>query len=178
MSDELKKASAGGKFYGSILLFLVFALLFWFGGLMAPAWHYFFPGEKDIDAKRAEARAAKLEALQKENDRKLTTYAWVDKDKQIVQIPIAEAMKLVVADLAAKPVKASAVKLENPYPYPDMLATPAPSGTTSPAAAASGSAAPAASGTAASGSTAPTPAATGTIAPAPGVPAATPTPGQ
>jgi hypothetical protein len=172
MSSELKKASVGGKFFGSIVLFLVFALAFW---IAVPAWRYFFPGEKGLDTKRAEARATKLEALQKDNDQKLTAYAWVDKDKQIVQVPIAQAMKLVIPELTAKKVQASAVKLENPYPHTDW-------DTTIPAA--TGSAAPAASGTAA-----PAPTISGTVGAGPSgavttgtlpsaAPAATPTPGQ
>lgn len=159
MSGDLKKATAGRKFLGSILLFLAFALIFGIGALC----HHLFPGmQENFDAKRGEARSEKLEALNKENEQKLTTYAWVNKDKQIVQIPIEQAMKLVAAELAVKPVNPSAVKVENPYPY-GLQDVPAP--------------APAVSGTApaTSGSTTPaSPAGSGTTtpAPAPPVPAA------
>lgn len=169
MTGDLKKATAGGKFLGSILLFLVFALLFGIGCML----HRFLPaGDKDLDVKRGDARSTKLEALQKENEQKLTTYAWVNKDKQIVQIPIEQAMKLVAVDLATKAVKRSDVKVENPYPY-GLQDVPAPaasgSAAATPAPAASGSAAPPAA-----------PAGSGTtVAPAtPAAPAATPTPGQ
>ena len=163
MSSELKKASAGLKFYGSILLFLLFAIIFWFGALLHPVLESWFPGE-NLDAKRAAARAEKLAALQKDNDQKLTTYAWVNKDKGIVQIPIDQAMKLVVTAISSKQVGASSVKVEDPYPYGLQDApAPAASGSAAPAApAASGSAAPAVSG-----STAPAvPAISATPAPA------------
>lgn len=167
MSSELKKASAGFKFYGSIMAFLIF-------GVLVIVWRCFSPTEESLDKKRAEARAVKLAALQKENDQKLLTYAWVSKDKGVVQIPVARAMELVAAELAAKPVAASAVKLENPYPFGlqnlNFAPAPAASGSAAPVPAASGSAAPAASGTtvpAASGTDAPppTPAASGTTTP-------------
>ena len=156
MSGELKKVSIGGKFLGTIVLFLVFALVI-------QIWRFFGPGEKDMDEKRGEARSAKLEALQKENEQKLSVYAWVNKDKGVVQLPVDAAMKLVAAELAAKPVKASEVKVENPYPYglQNLSFAPVPAGTGT-AAASSGTAAPR---PAASGTSSPAPAASGTAAP-------------
>lgn len=187
MTSELKKVSTGRKFLGSIVLFLVFAAL-------VMIWRHFSPTQQTLDEKRGEERIAKRLALQKQTDAKLLTYAWVNKDKGIVQIPIDKAMALVVPVLAAKPVKPSDVKVENPYPYglQDVVApaAPAASGTAvpapSPAASGSAAPAPAASGTTApppapapatSGSAAPVPAATGSAAP-PAPAAATPTPGQ
>jgi len=190
MNDELKKASAGFKFYQSIILLSVF-------GLVVLVWRCFIPTAKELDQKRAEARMTKLEALQKDNEQKLNTYAWANKDKGIVQIPIDAAMNLVANELATKPITVSAVKVENPYPYglqtlsfapvPAATGTAATSGTQQPAPgaapAASGTASPAPAGnstpapsSAATGTTAPAPAASGSEAPmAPGV---TPTPGQ
>jgi hypothetical protein len=151
MSTELKKASVGLTFIGGILLFLIF-------GILVLIW----PRTKTetLDEQRARARSIKLEILEKDNHSKLSGYAWANKDKGVVQLPIERAMQLVAVDLAAKPVKASAVKVEIPYPYglqPVVVpaAVPAASGTAAPAPAATGTAAPAASGT-----TAPQPATT------------------
>ena len=69
------------------------------------------------------------------------TYAWVNKDKGIVQIPIDRAMQLVAMELATKKVGPSAREIgQEHYKYglQDLSFAPA----------ASGSAAPAASGTA------------------------------
>ena len=46
------------------------------------------------------------------------TGAWVDKAKGTVHVPIADAMKLVVADLRAKKPAPSSVKVEAPLPMP------------------------------------------------------------
>src|SRR5260370_16932763 len=49
---------------------------------------------------RAEARAKKLKDARDEDAKALTTYAWVDKNKGTVRLPINRAMELTVADLA------------------------------------------------------------------------------
>src|ERR1700677_2479388 len=161
MSSELKKASVGLTFIGGILVFLVF-------GIFVLVW----PRDKEqtLDEKRAIAREDRLNLLTKDNHAKLSVYAWVNKDKGIVQLPIDRAMQLVSAELATKQVQASSVKLENPYPYglQSFTYAPAPAATGTAAPAKSGTAAPAASGPtapAASGTTAPAPAASGTAAP-------------
>lgn len=56
------------------------------------------------EAVRAEARIKNLADLRAENQVKLESYAWVDRAKGKVQIPIAEAMRLVIFDLnSARP---------------------------------------------------------------------------
>lgn len=109
MSSELKKASVAPAFIGGIFVFLLFALL-------VAVWFHFAGGAESYDDKRAAARFDKLHALQKENLQKLTVYGWVNKQKGIVRIPIDAAMKLAAIELKNKPVQASAVKVENPYP--------------------------------------------------------------
>lgn len=54
------------------------------------------------DPARDAERVKNLADLQAENQTKLTTYAWVDQPKGSVQIPINEAMKLVLAELNSK----------------------------------------------------------------------------
>ncbi|HWB57964.1 MAG TPA: hypothetical protein VG733_00665, partial [Chthoniobacteraceae bacterium] len=112
MTSELKKVSAGGKWLWSICLFLAFAFLLLIFGLAGSIWHHIAPGDKDLDQKRADNRITKREALDKDNEQKLTTYAWVNKDKGIVQIPIDRAMQLVATELATKKAGPSAVKVE------------------------------------------------------------------
>jgi hypothetical protein len=54
------------------------------------------------DPARDAERVKNLADLVAENEIKLNTYAWVDQAKGSVQIPVSEAMKLVLADLNAK----------------------------------------------------------------------------
>jgi hypothetical protein len=169
MTSELKKASVGPVFIGGIFVFLLFALL-------VKVWFAFSTPAENYEDKRAAARVAKRQALDRDNREKLTTYAWVSKEKGVVQIPIDNAMKIVAAELKTKPVQASSVKVEIPYPAglqqpPPGSAAPAPAmpAAASPAPSAPAVAAPPAAAPAAA---MPAPAA----APAPAAPAAVATP--
>jgi hypothetical protein len=103
---------------------------------------------------RAEVRRKNLAELRAANEELLTTYAWVDKAKGVVRIPIARAMELEVAALnEKKPAPAY------PIATPASAAAPAPAATTTPQAG-PGPTVPAA-----------------TVAPGPTVPAATTAPG-
>ena len=74
------------------------------------------------DPARDAERVKNLADLKAENEIKLNTYAWIDQPKGSVQIPIAEAMTLVIADLnAKKPVPA--------YPVLDSTGKPLPAST-------------------------------------------------
>ncbi len=113
-----------GTWIGVVLLFVVFGFFVWvvFSAM---------PHGDDYEAKRAKARVEKLEQLQKDAAVALTSYAWVDKNKGTVRIPIEHAMQLALVDLAAKKPTAA---------YP--IATPEPQA--SPAAAKAGAPAPSA----------------------------------
>lgn len=88
------------------------------------------------EAVRAELRIKNLADLRTENVQKLETYAWADRAKGTVQIPIADAMKLILPDLnASAPRPAYPVVVTPSAPAP---AVPAPA----PAAAAPTPAAP------------------------------------
>ena len=72
------------------------------------------------DASRDEVRVKNLADLRAENEVKLNSYAWVDRSKGKVQIPIQSAMNLVVAELASK-------KPQPAYPIVDPTSGGAPS---------------------------------------------------
>ena len=77
------------------------------------------------EAKRAKLRAEKLEAAQKENLTALTTYGWVDKTKGIARIPVDQAMKLTLAELAdKKPTVGGPIVAEAPAAAPQTSAAP------------------------------------------------------
>ena len=82
------------------------------------------PRGNDYEQKRATARAEKLKAL-REEAKPHSRYAWVDKTKGIVRIPIERAMQLTVAELARKkPVPANPIAPDVP---PAPAAAPAAS---------------------------------------------------
>lgn len=76
------------------------------------------------DPARDAERVKNLADLQAEDKTKLETFAWVDQAKGSVQIPIAEAMKLVLAELNAK-------KPAPAYPVLDAAGNPLPPASTS-----------------------------------------------
>jgi hypothetical protein len=85
-------------------------LLFAFFGLLALVVIGASPRGNTYEEKRAKDRADKLQAMQQEKIKALTAYAWVDKNKGMVRIPITDAMKLTVAELAGKaPVSAGPI---------------------------------------------------------------------
>lgn len=110
-------------------------LLFAFFGLLALVVIGASPRGNSYEKKRARVRAEKLQAVREETTKALTTYAWVDKNKGVVRIPITDAMKVTVAELAQKtpaPANPIATPAANP-PAQNAAppASPAPSPTTS-----------------------------------------------
>jgi hypothetical protein len=127
---------------GVVLLFAFFALL---ALVIIGA----SPRGSTYETKRAEERTKKLQAVREEKINALTTYAWVDKSKGVVRIPIADAMKLTVAELAQKrpapanpiatpevnpPAQGAAPTIASPAPSPTASAsgTPKPTAITGP----------------------------------------------
>lgn len=104
-------------------------LLFAFFGLLALVVLRAAPRGNTFEEKRAKVRAEKLQAAQKQTFAALTTYGWVDKNKGVVRIPIADAMKLTVAELGDKKPSAA-----NPIATPEPAAAPGTSPAPSPAA--------------------------------------------
>lgn len=124
-------------------------LLFAFFGLLALVVIGASPRGNTYEKKRAKVRAEKLQAVRGETTKALTTYAWVDKNKGVVRIPITDAMKLTMAELAQKapapanpiatpeanpPAQGAAPTTASPGPSPATSAsgTPKPTSVTGP----------------------------------------------
>jgi hypothetical protein len=100
---------------GGMILILLFVLAVKLLTGLAPV--------PDEDAARAAERAKAYADLQAENAKKLENYAWVDKAKGAVQIPIERAMELVIPELNSKqPVPAGPIAT----PAPSPVASPSP----------------------------------------------------
>jgi hypothetical protein len=151
---------------GGFLLLLLFVIAVRLLTGLAPA-----PQE---GAARAAERTKAHQELEAENAKKLQNYAWVDKAKGTLQIPIERAMELAIVELnSKKPTAAGPIATPAPSPAAAPAASPAPAAPpTAPAPAAPPAAAPTASPPAA-----PPAAPTASPAAAPAVsPAAAPTP--
>jgi hypothetical protein len=80
-----------------------------------------------VDEQTAQVRLKNLGELNAENQRVLSQYHWIDKNKGVVGIPIDRAMDLVLAQLQAnKPHPAGPI---NTPPAAPAAASPAPSST-------------------------------------------------
>jgi hypothetical protein len=119
-----------GAWLGVVLLFVVFALFVWAVLGMMPH------GDR-YEQKRAAARLDKLKTVREETNGPLVGYAWVDKAKGTVRIPIERAMELTVAELAQKkpapanPIAPAATQPGSQETAP-VTAVPAPSPVTTP----------------------------------------------
>ena len=110
---------------GVVLLFVLFGAIV--VAVIGPS-----PRGDSYEKMRAETRAKKLKEARDEESKALTTYAWVDKNKGTVRLPIDRAMELTVADLAnKKPAPA------NPIAAPESSAAPGGAAAASPAPSAS-----------------------------------------
>jgi hypothetical protein len=108
---------------GVVLLFALFGAIV--VAVIGPS-----PRGDTYEQMRAETRAKKLKDARDEDAKVLTTYAWVDKNKGTVRLPIDRAMELTVADLANKnPAPAYAITAPESSAAPGgaAAATPAPS---------------------------------------------------
>jgi hypothetical protein len=107
---------------GIVCLFVVFGLIVL--AVIGPS-----PRGSDYEQARAQKRMERLKALQEENQKALTSYAWVDKSKGVARIPIDRAMELTVAELAQKkPAPAGPIATPPPaQASPAAAVSPAPS---------------------------------------------------
>src|SRR5436853_857609 len=108
---------------GVVLLFALFGAIV--VAVVGPA-----PRGDTYEQMRAGARAKNLKDARDEDGKAVTIYAWVDKNKGTVRLPIDRAMELTVADLANKnPAPAYAITAPESSAAPGgaAAATPAPS---------------------------------------------------
>ena len=108
---------------GVVLLFALFGAIV--VAVIGPT-----PRGDSYEKMRAEARAKKLKDAREEDSKALTSYAWIDKNKGTVRLPIDRAMELTVADLAnKKPAAAYAIATPESSAAPGgaAAASPAPS---------------------------------------------------
>src|SRR5437588_6744107 len=107
---------------GVVLLFALFGVIV--VAVIGPA-----PRGDTYERMRADARAKKLKDARDEETKALTSYAWVDKNKGTVRLPIDRAMELTVAELANKQ-PASAYAMAAPQssaaPWAAASASPEP----------------------------------------------------
>src|SRR6266849_1231682 len=108
---------------GVVLLFALFGAIVL--AVIGPG-----PRGDTYEQTRAKARTKKLKDARDEESKALTSYAWVDKNKGTVRLPIDRAMELTVADLANKkpaPAYAIAAPESSAAPGGAAVASPAPS---------------------------------------------------
>ena len=128
---------------GVVLLFALFGVIVL--AIIGP-----MPRGSDYEETRAKKRMENLKTAQGDAEKALNSYAWVDKNKGVVRIPIGRAMELTVAALAQK-TPAAAGPIATPPPAqasPASAASPAaspaskPGGGSPSASSSSGSASP------------------------------------
>jgi hypothetical protein len=119
---------------GVVLLFALFGVIVL--AIIGPS-----PRGSDYEETRAKKRMENLKTSREDADKALNTYAWVDKNKGVVRIPIGRAMELTIAQLA-KQKPAAAGPITTPAPAeaaagkPEtQAASPAPAGFPQPGAA-------------------------------------------
>jgi hypothetical protein len=77
------------------------------------------------EGKNAQKRLETRLALEKEDQKRLTSYGWVDKNKGVVHIPAEQAATLELPALKNKPVKAGpAIPPPPPAPAPAPATAP------------------------------------------------------
>lgn len=119
-SNPVAKPPRASALWLFFALAMVLLLLFWGATVWLTRWQ---GGDAEPEETlRAEFRVKTLAEVRADDAKKLEAYAWVDRAKGSVQIPITEAMKLVLPEINTQPKAA----------YP--VATPAPVAAPTPAA--------------------------------------------
>src|SRR5437667_452411 len=102
---------------GIVLLFALFGVIVL--AIIRPS-----PRGSDYEETRAKKRMENLKTVREDAEKALNAYAWIDKNKGVVRIPIRRAMELTVAELAQKKPAAA-----GPIATPEAQATAAPTST-------------------------------------------------
>jgi hypothetical protein len=122
-TEQSQSSAPFSTWVGVVLLFALFGAIV--VAVIGPT-----PRGDSYEQMRAEARAKKLKDAREEDSKALTSYAWIDKNKGTVRLPIDRAMELTVADLANKkpaPAYAIATPESSAAPGGAAAASPAPS---------------------------------------------------
>src|ERR1700731_1084510 len=106
--EPIQSPAPFSTWIGVVLLFALFGVMVL--AVVGPA-----PRGDNYEQMRAENRAKKLKDARDEDAKALAGYAWVDKAKGTVRLPIDRAMELAVAELANKK-PASAYPVATPEP--------------------------------------------------------------
>src|SRR5436309_13477674 len=77
--------------FGIVLLFALFGVIVL--AIIGPS-----PRRSDYEETRAKKRMENLKTSREDADKALNTYAWIDKNKGVVGIPIGRAMELTIAE--------------------------------------------------------------------------------
>jgi hypothetical protein len=94
-TDPIQSPAPFSTWVGVVLLFVLFGAIV--VAIIGPS-----PRGDSYEKMRAENRMKKLKDERDEDAKNLTTYAWIDKNKGTVRLPIERAMELTLADLATK----------------------------------------------------------------------------
>src|SRR2546430_11018571 len=84
------------------------------------------PRGSDYEETRAKKRIEKLKTVREDAEKALNTYAWIDKNKGVVQIPISRAMELTTAQLAQQKQLPAGPIATPPAQSPAARRSPAP----------------------------------------------------
>jgi hypothetical protein len=114
--QQVQSPAPFSTWLGIVLLMLLFGVMT--VAIVGPA-----PRGDTYEQQRAQNREKKLKDLHDEEAKALTGYAWIDKNKGTVRLPIERAMQLTVAELANKKPTAA-----GPIATPAPEASAAPSG--------------------------------------------------
>jgi hypothetical protein len=134
------KKSTTATFIVGLALFGLFAL----ASVLLPA----IFRKNDYEEDRALVRAETLKATREEVAARASTYAWADKEKGYVQVPLDRAMEIVLPELVEKKPRPSGIKIPPPpAPAAEAPADAASDAEVAPSPAAEPAASPATSGT-------------------------------
>ncbi len=83
---------------GRIFLFGIVVAIVFFGSALVLRSVYYETLENTVYHKVLSRPSPQLLQLRMQEEEKLTTYGWVDKDKQVVRIPVERAMRLLTEE--------------------------------------------------------------------------------
>ena len=123
IQERVQSPAPFSTWLGVVLLLGVFGAIA--VAIIGPA-----PRGDSYEQQRAEARLKKLKDLRDEDLKALAAYAWIDKTKGTVRLPIERAMELTLVELAKKkpaPAGPIASPVASAAPGGAAAASPAPS---------------------------------------------------